>query len=332
LAIHWEIIVNKVSFIKLSVLAAMLTFNGCFEEESLDSLPSPEAKKPAPLPVAEPSIDEPELQPIEQITDMGSDQAESAPATFGDAQSLQKGSGFYVVQVGLRRTNSQAKKFIAKLQESGIKAYSAKVENPGEEDGTFYRIRIGYFSKIAEARQFGEEVLQPLGYAYWVDNKSNDHQGNPGGSYESYSNDYSYEANEPATPAADQWASEPTPTPAAPAADSWESAPAATEPEPAPAADSWESVPAATEPEPAPAADDWSAAAPTEPAPKLDTKPTAPVINTENGMAAQQAAPQDDWSEAPAASDDDWSTTTNTAPAAATNGDDGWSTGGDEWQ
>ena len=54
--------------------------------------------------------------------------------------------------------------------------------NPGELEGTFYRVRVGYFSSIANAQQFGKEVLAPQGYAGWVDNRKNDRIGQPGAS------------------------------------------------------------------------------------------------------------------------------------------------------
>ena len=82
------------------------------------------------------------------------------------------------IQPSRRAANS----VVSKLSDQGIKAYVAEVENPGELEGTFYRVRVGYFSTIASAQQFGKEVLAPQGYAGWVDNRKNDRIGQPGAS------------------------------------------------------------------------------------------------------------------------------------------------------
>ena len=244
----------KKSILSLSAIAlASSLLVACNEEEEMVpkmEQPKPTAQapaaQPAEQPAEQPKADEPELVPIQSL----SGNAESndaaveepaknaAPAVAGSVQPLSKGE--YVIQVSIQSSKRAADGIVKKLAESGIKAYVAEVENPGELEGTYYRIRVGYFETNANAQEYGKQVLSPLNYAWWVDKSKNDEVGNPGGddyySNNSYSNSNSY--NEPAA------APEPEPAPAP-----------APEPEPAPAP--------APEPAPAPAApaadnfDDW---------------------------------------------------------------------------
>ncbi len=110
-------------------------------------------------------------------------------------------NGRYVLQVSTVRSHSFAEKIKNKLENAGFPAYVAEVENPTPAlSGTYYRIRIGAFSTISAAREFGENTLKSLGYDYWIDNKSNDLVGIDGSalgnSGSSYSSD-SYSAPAP---------------------------------------------------------------------------------------------------------------------------------------
>ncbi|MBD3239996.1 MAG: hypothetical protein GF331_05375, partial [Chitinivibrionales bacterium] len=86
--------------------------------------------------------------------------------------------GNYVVQVSCVGSQRLAEENAAKLQDRGWPAYVAEVETPTPElPGTYYRIRIGSFFGVSAAKAFGENVLLPEGYDFWVDNKSNDNVG-----------------------------------------------------------------------------------------------------------------------------------------------------------
>ncbi|MEE0877066.1 MAG: SPOR domain-containing protein, partial [Fibrobacteraceae bacterium] len=85
----------------------------------------------------------------------------------------------YVIQVGIQPSKKSAESLVQKLSEKGVKAYYSSVENPGELEGTYYRVRVGFFATINDAQNFGRSVLETNGFPWWVDNRSNDAVGNP---------------------------------------------------------------------------------------------------------------------------------------------------------
>jgi hypothetical protein len=140
------------------------------------------------------------------------------------------GSGNYVVQISTVGSKRLAQKVVQELENQGYQAYSTEVANPVSSlSGTYYRIRIGPFETISEARSFAEANLVPKGYQYWVDRKSRDSKGSDSypqsesqaeDSYAPSSNSFSGYSSQPEPepvyqPAA---ASEPPPAPPAPAA------------------------------------------------------------------------------------------------------------------
>jgi len=87
-------------------------------------------------------------------------------------------NGRYVVQITTVVSPDLASQTAKKLEKQGYPAYVAKVENPTTGlIGTYYRVRIGGFDNVSDAKYFGDDILKPLGYEYWVDNKSNDNVG-----------------------------------------------------------------------------------------------------------------------------------------------------------
>ena len=178
---------QSVSFIGAITLSCVL-LAACGSKEE-QPVPQPEAKPvveaPAPAPVQEaapapePVQEEPALVPLQSLSE-----EQSAPETHAAPISAveQESSGPFVIQVSIQASRKAANNVVSKLSDQGIKAYVAEVENPGELEGTFYRVRVGYFSSIASAQQFGKEVLAPQGYAGWVDNRKNDRIGQPSAS------------------------------------------------------------------------------------------------------------------------------------------------------
>lgn len=195
--------------------------------------------------------------------------------------------GRYVVQVSCVLSKELAQDVVRQLEEKGYPAYIAEVENPTTELlGVYHRIRIGGFTGVSKAKDFGDSFLSRDGYEYWVDNRSNDNVGIGGyglgessesSSYESssYESSSSYDTDESATTDSYETSTEPATT------ESYESTttePATTEPA---ATESYETTtePAATEP---------ATATSSEPA-----TTTEPATSSEGG---------DEWE----TSDDDW--------------------------
>lgn len=100
----------------------------------------------------------------------------SPSASYSSAEISE--SGRYVLQVSTIKSRVFADEIAAKLNEKGFPAYIAEVNDPTPQlPGKYYRVRIGYFQTVSAARNYGESVLNPAGYDYWVDNKSNDNVG-----------------------------------------------------------------------------------------------------------------------------------------------------------
>ena len=157
----------------IALSCSLLSACGSKEEEQ----PAPQVEanpvveQPAPVEAA-PVQEEPALVPIQSLNETEEQAAPvETPAPVSYSSVEQESSGPFVIQVSIQASRRAANNVVSKLSDQGIKAYVAEVENPGELEGTFYRVRVGYFSSIANAQQFGKEVLAPQGYAGWVDNR-----------------------------------------------------------------------------------------------------------------------------------------------------------------
>ena len=252
---------------------ACLMLTACDSSEE-DIVPQMTIKKPAKTAEAgAPAGDEPELVAIQSLS------AKKGKNVKGKTEKVQlppgsvkpEEDGQYVIQVSIQSSKKAADAIVQKLAAQDIEAYVAEVENPGELEGTFYRVRIGYFSTIQRAQAYGQDVLAQLNFAWWVDNSNNDEVGKPS------SDDNATEAAKPAP----QPAAQPAPAAAAPAPAARPAAqPApATAPAPAPAA-----KPAA---QPAPA----NAAAAPAPAAKPAAQPAPAAAPAPAARPAAQPAP-----------------------------------------
>lgn len=85
-------------------------------------------------------------------------------------------SGRYVLQVAVESSPKKTKRILAKLKNLGYPAYSIKVDDPGQLEGSWNRIRIGQFKTVSDARKFGHAVLIPAKFSFWVDLKKNDYK------------------------------------------------------------------------------------------------------------------------------------------------------------
>ena len=246
---------------------ACLMFTACDSSEE-DIVPQMTIKKPAKTAEAgAPAGDEPELVAIQSLS------AKKGKNVKGKTEKVQlppgsvkpEEDGQYVIQVSIQSSKKAADAIVQKLAAQDIEAYVAEVENPGELEGTFYRVRIGYFSSIQKAQAYGQDVLAQLNFAWWVDNSNNDEVGKPS------SDGNTAEAAKPAAqPAPTAAPAQPAPAaaPAPAAKPAAQPAPAAAAAAPAPAA-----RPAA---QPAPAAAPAPAARPAaQPAPAAAPAPAA---------------------------------------------------------
>lgn len=65
---------------------------------------------------------------------------------------------FYTVQVASLRSAQEAEKFVRYLREKGYEAFVRRVTLP--QKGTWYRVYVGRFPTISQARSFGEKLKQ----------------------------------------------------------------------------------------------------------------------------------------------------------------------------
>ncbi|SYZ73496.1 hypothetical protein TRIP_C21614 [Candidatus Zixiibacteriota bacterium] len=72
----------------------------------------------------------------------------------------------YTVQIGSTTSRSYAEKVANQYTGRGYQAYISEVEVEGVPH---FRIRIGSFGTVAEARQMGEELAGKFGVSYWID-------------------------------------------------------------------------------------------------------------------------------------------------------------------
>jgi len=177
-----------VNIFKFSVIASSaifgMMFAGCSNEDDVvpEIKPAKKVEQPAPSPET-PTANAPEVKAMPELQSIESLAAEASHAegSFKTSSNLvQPGSeGAIVIQVSIQPSKSAANAILKKLEEKGIHGYLAQVENPGELEGTYYRVRVGYFKKLEDAKAFGKSALEPLEFAWWIDNKANDTIGAP---------------------------------------------------------------------------------------------------------------------------------------------------------
>ncbi|NLG16703.1 MAG: SPOR domain-containing protein [Fibrobacter sp.] len=203
----------------------------------------------------------------------------SSSAEFSD-------NGRYVLQISTIRSKTLADDISSQLNAKGYPAYVAEVSDPTPSlPGKYYRVRIGAFRSVSAAKNFGESVMVPGGYDFWVDNKANDNVGIEGyGMGEGASYDASYGAS----------LSTPTPLPApeppalVPAAQSTPAAqPAVQQPVSSPVKQETVSVP--VNPAPAPAVSSQPSVEPANPS----TTPAPAAAPAKNDAAGSEWG--DEW-------------------------------------
>lgn len=240
----------------------------------------PAAAPPVETDTSATLAEEPNLQQV------GKDKPGSAKSTFHPSgksggmtpsadQAGFSDAGRFVVQVAIFKSKRQAAALVEKLSAEGYPAYVAEVENPVPElAGTYHRVRIGKFLKIADARAFGDNTLKPLGYDFWVDNKKNDGVGGTG-----YSEPAPAPASEPVETPAPRKARATPAEPTEPPSGTWGT------PGEAPASESWSS--------PAPASP--STSSPSDLPGAAPATPSAPPAPAEPAKADTGKVNLDEW-------------------------------------
>ena len=187
----------KKMFVLSAVVASSVFFLACEEEaipvplpppppsgqftDELPALPPPDNTMPETAKQAAPAAP----PPAPAAKTVATPPPPASSPTFATAVSEvalgaeQSKSGRYTIQVAVFPSEVSAKKLVKKMSNNGIKSYYAKVNNPAQLLGTYYRVRVGYFSGKTVAENFAKSRLEPLGYAWYVDGSRNDTVGNP---------------------------------------------------------------------------------------------------------------------------------------------------------
>jgi cell division septation protein DedD len=154
--------------------------------ESIKSVPSVEsppaaAKEPPPPPPPSsppPSKPDPVAKPISAVKKV----------TTYEGNTEQLNYGKYTIQIAIFPNEGNAKKLVKKMANNNINSYYAKVDNPAQLLGSYYRVRVGYFDEKPVAENFARARLEPLGYTWWVDRSNRDNIGSS-----SYASDQAYD-------------------------------------------------------------------------------------------------------------------------------------------
>ena len=116
-----------------------------------------EKKPTSPEPLKTKEAHEPQPPQKEAISTKLPPKSSSAkPAPSKATTKTVKPKRFYTVQVASMRSPTEAQKFVKYLREKGYEAFYRKVILP--QKGTWYRVYVGRFKSLSEARAFGEKL------------------------------------------------------------------------------------------------------------------------------------------------------------------------------
>ena len=80
-------------------------------------------------------------------------------------------NGPFVVQVGAWRSEDKAQGFVNKWAERNYPSSYVVSTGDSLSGDIWFRVRVGYFKSVSEAKLFGEELSAELNSGYWVANK-----------------------------------------------------------------------------------------------------------------------------------------------------------------
>lgn len=130
--------------------------------------PAPAPVPPPPAPVPKAAEPKPAPAPAPKV------RAPSAPVAVPAGIVEPGGDGDWVIQVGIHKSEEGAQGKVEKLAGIGIPAYVVQAATNAGLSGSYWRVRVGRWVKRADAQAYGESVLKPAGYNFWVDRKSNE--------------------------------------------------------------------------------------------------------------------------------------------------------------
>lgn len=123
--------------------------------------PQPLPVKPVPAPPAAPEVKAPKTGAM-------------VPAAIPAGLQGPTETGDWVVQVAIHKSEAGAQEKVAKLANLGIPAYVVQAAPNAGLSGSYWRVRVGRFVQRSDAQKYGDFVLKPAGYAFWVDRKANE--------------------------------------------------------------------------------------------------------------------------------------------------------------
>ncbi len=131
-----------------------------------------EAKKPTPLPASNPPQEQPpkELPPAKNLSLQQTMQDKGPKISKKEAKIIQTSPAkvktktksptqkVYSLQVASFRSPQEAQKYVRFLSRKGYEAFVRKVNLP--QKGQWYRVYIGRFSNLKQAKNFGQQLQQ----------------------------------------------------------------------------------------------------------------------------------------------------------------------------
>ena len=178
----------KKSFIYTVVAVSSIFLLSCLEDETIPiPLPPPPPQTaavdlpPPPPPPAE-SVTTPAPAIVSHSVPTSSTEPTPTPTVkelppppaWATSDIEQLSSGIYTIQVGVYPSEKEARNTVKKLARNEIDAYYRRFSNPAQLQGSYYRVRVGYFNGKSVAEEFARTKLTPLNYKWWVDMSRND--------------------------------------------------------------------------------------------------------------------------------------------------------------
>ncbi|NPA49500.1 MAG: SPOR domain-containing protein [Thermodesulfobacteria bacterium] len=134
--------------------------------------PPPVFEEVSPPPLAEKKLAQKE-KPASQETSPAPKKASPPPKVAEKPQKAPKTSSkqvsktpskpkepqhFYAIQIASLRSAAEAQKYVKYLRQKGYDAFYRKIVLP--QKGTWYRVYVGRFKSISQARRFGEKLKE----------------------------------------------------------------------------------------------------------------------------------------------------------------------------